>query len=218
MFPYFDLNYRQWLPEDKNASILDFGCGPGSLLLYLQSQGYRNVTGFDTDSRYAAYVKENVFPRTDFRPDGRTFLSEHAQTYDLIVCRHVAYYFPKAELQEWMQSLRSALKPGGRLILEVYNAAGIFGPWPLFNDPFIQIAFTDFLLTKTLGRAGFKIEGLFEGKSPGTGIRHWVWLQARRVWFQILKTIAVIERGVDANNPKLYGKNLIAVATQRTQS
>ena len=37
------------LPEDKNAKILDVGCGRGYLLMTLKKLGYKNIQGVDVD-------------------------------------------------------------------------------------------------------------------------------------------------------------------------
>ena len=37
------------LPEDKNISILDIGCGNGDILYALKMRGYNNLQGIDLD-------------------------------------------------------------------------------------------------------------------------------------------------------------------------
>ena len=46
---YYDDNYKAFLPEDRNAAILDIGCGPGDFVRYLHGLGYRNITAVDID-------------------------------------------------------------------------------------------------------------------------------------------------------------------------
>src|SRR5262249_14384472 len=41
--------YRSFLPPDKQAQILDIGCGPGFLLNALRDMGYKNLQGIDAD-------------------------------------------------------------------------------------------------------------------------------------------------------------------------
>ena len=37
----------EWLPQDKEAVVLDIGCGWGNLLLSLWATGYRNLYGVE---------------------------------------------------------------------------------------------------------------------------------------------------------------------------
>ncbi|MCX7704381.1 MAG: class I SAM-dependent methyltransferase [Planctomycetota bacterium] len=46
-----DITFRKYylphLPKDKNAKILELGCGYGAFLLFLKQQGYTNLIGVD---------------------------------------------------------------------------------------------------------------------------------------------------------------------------
>ena len=39
-FRYFKLNYENYLPKNKNARIVDLGCGIGHFLFYLKKSNY----------------------------------------------------------------------------------------------------------------------------------------------------------------------------------
>jgi ubiquinone/menaquinone biosynthesis C-methylase UbiE len=110
-------NFLQaWLPY-TNATILDVGCGTGSLSFVLAGLGHK-VTGIDlslsmiTLARMKAatlgfeaefYVMNAAFPRLT------------AKLFDAIVCRHLLWTLPepKEVLQRWAE----LLKEKGRLIL-----------------------------------------------------------------------------------------------------
>ena len=38
-FDDLDLNYTPWLPADRDAAVLDVGCGPGRVLAFLAARG-----------------------------------------------------------------------------------------------------------------------------------------------------------------------------------
>lgn len=40
-------NYRDLLPPDTGARILEIGCGAGQLLYYIRNEGYKNIEGAD---------------------------------------------------------------------------------------------------------------------------------------------------------------------------
>ena len=107
---------KTWIPA-ANATILDIGCGTGSLSVILARLGH-TVTGIDLSpsmislarTKAAAYGLEIEFHIMD---------ASHAQfaehQFDVILCRHLLWALPEPEqvLQRWIK----LLKPGGRLIL-----------------------------------------------------------------------------------------------------
>ena len=44
---YFKKNYLPFMPADKDAAIIDVGCGIGDFLNFVQKQGYKNTNGID---------------------------------------------------------------------------------------------------------------------------------------------------------------------------
>ena len=50
---YYRKNILNYLPSDKNAKIIDLGCGLGHCLYFLKSNNYTNISGIDL-------IKENV--------------------------------------------------------------------------------------------------------------------------------------------------------------
>jgi len=107
---------KTWIPA-ANATILDIGCGTGSLSVILARLGH-TVTGIDLSpsmislarTKAAAYGLEIEFHIMD---------ASHAQfaehQFDVILCRHLLWALsePEQVLQRWIK----LLKPGGRLIL-----------------------------------------------------------------------------------------------------
>ena len=48
--PYLRRLIKRHFPSDKNARILDLGCGTGTLLTLLQEASYRNCWGVDSST------------------------------------------------------------------------------------------------------------------------------------------------------------------------
>ena len=44
----YEYRFREWLPKNRDAQILDLGCGDGKILWYL-AQKYAEVSGVDLD-------------------------------------------------------------------------------------------------------------------------------------------------------------------------
>jgi 2-polyprenyl-3-methyl-5-hydroxy-6-metoxy-1,4-benzoquinol methylase len=110
------------------ASVLDIGCGTGSLSLVLAGLGYE-VTGIDLSEAMIARAKAKTkaagysipFKVMDaFKPE-----FSHQQ-FEMIVCRHLLWALPQPRLalQRWSKILVS----GGRLLLIEgywYTGAGL---------------------------------------------------------------------------------------------
>ncbi len=107
---------QRWLPHGRR-SILDAGCGTGSLAVLLAQLGYQ-VTGVD---RSAAMLARAGDKATAAGAPTRWLIMDAAipgfapQSFDAILCRHLlwALAHPARVLQQWVR----LLKPGGRLIL-----------------------------------------------------------------------------------------------------
>lgn len=107
---------RHWLPSPP-ASILDIGCGTGSLSLLMAELGYQ-VTGIDFSPAMLALAEAKA------QAAGQTIRFQlmdaadpqfEKQRFELILCRHLLWIFPDPPtvLQRWTK----LLQPMGRLLL-----------------------------------------------------------------------------------------------------
>ncbi|MFE0105420.1 class I SAM-dependent methyltransferase [Streptomyces sp. NPDC059009] len=105
-----------WLPP-TSATVLDLGCGTGSLALLAAERGHR-VTAVDLAPKMVARAREK------FAAAGREaelLVGDAAappvpdRTFDVVLARHVLWMLPdpEAAIRHWCTLLR----PGGRLIL-----------------------------------------------------------------------------------------------------
>jgi len=99
------------------TTVLDIGCGTGSLSLVLTDLGH-TVTGVDFSPEMIARATEKATHATSpiqFRVMDASQPDFPAQHFDAIVCRHLLWALPQPEdaLQRWVE----LLKPQGRLIL-----------------------------------------------------------------------------------------------------
>src|SRR3989338_8349961 len=51
-------NISDILPTDKNAKILEIGCGAGQILAYLKSVGYKHIEGADIGEEQTAIIRK----------------------------------------------------------------------------------------------------------------------------------------------------------------
>lgn len=110
-------NYlKAWLPY-TNATILDIGCGTGSLSVVLAGLGHK-VTGIDLSPAMISLAQAKAAThglQIEFYVMDAAFPQLSHQQFDMIICRHLLWALPEPQqvLQRWSESL----KQKGRLIL-----------------------------------------------------------------------------------------------------
>src|SRR5436190_1887200 len=120
----------------------------------------------------------------------------------------------RAWLPAWFDGLAGALAPGGRLLVETFNGAGISGAWPWMNDQYIQTIFTEHSLRYAVEGAGLEVEHLGGVRPPAKGLRRALRMAAMRAWQSCLKLAYVLERGIDSQNPTILDKSILLVASK----
>ncbi len=136
---YFDrgieANPRFWArfgkaPAFAGATILDVGCGHGSLVVDMAAAGAQRVVGLDLNARLIDFATTYVNSR---RPDLSGRVAFHCVdledydggNFDLIVSKDSFEHI--LDLGGMLAAMRSRLRPGGR----VYAGFG-----PLYHSPF----------------------------------------------------------------------------------
>ncbi|RMD74851.1 MAG: class I SAM-dependent methyltransferase [Lentisphaerae bacterium] len=106
------------LPQPP-ATILDIGCGPGSLCGALTRLGF-TVHGLDLDPRMIEQARTH-YPECTF--DCADFLQwEDVASFDAVLCLgNTLSYFSPVALPGALRKIGMRLKPGGRCILQTVN-------------------------------------------------------------------------------------------------
>ena len=107
---------KTWIPA-ANATILDIGCGTGSLSVILARLGH-TVTGIDLSPSMISLVRTKAAAyglEIEFHIMDASHVQLAEDQFDVILCRHLLWALsePEQVLQRWIK----LLKPGGRLIL-----------------------------------------------------------------------------------------------------
>lgn len=170
---------RYWLPSDKNARILDVGCGSGRLLCFFSDCGYRNLAGVDICSQQVALSKQ-VTPCV-IEGNLVQYLEHNPNSYDLIVGYDIIEHFHKDEVLRFLDGCYSALAGSGRLVLQTPNADSPWGTTLRYGDFTHEVSFNSNVLSHLLRLAGFsEIEAREAGPalwgiSPSATIRYFLW-------------------------------------------
>jgi 2-polyprenyl-3-methyl-5-hydroxy-6-metoxy-1,4-benzoquinol methylase len=105
-----------WLPKTR-ASVLDVGCGTGSLSLVISELGH-DVTGIDFSPEMIAQANAKAIAagrKIDFRVMDAARPTFTAQTFDAVLCRNVLWALPEPNLV--LERWTNMLTPNGRLVM-----------------------------------------------------------------------------------------------------
>lgn len=108
------------LNPQPGERILDVGCGTGHLTAQIAEKG-AEVTGLDSSVSMVAQARQN-FPKVKFAlADARSFVME--DEYDAVFSNAALHWVREPE--EAIKCMAAALKPGGRLVLEMGGQGNI---------------------------------------------------------------------------------------------
>jgi 2-polyprenyl-3-methyl-5-hydroxy-6-metoxy-1,4-benzoquinol methylase len=144
---------RGWLPGSKEASIVDLGCGGGRLLHFFEGQGFRSVEGVDISLDQVQLAK-HVTPKVT-EGDSIAFLEARPEAFSLVVGLDIIEHLHKPEVLRFLDAAYSALKTGGRIVLQTPNAESPWGALHRYNDFTHEVCFNPNALSRLMRLSGF---------------------------------------------------------------
>lgn len=214
-YVYLDDDYAQLLPGNKDAEIIDVGCGMGHFLSYLQDKGYRNIKGIDICDEQVEWCKKNVCKNVEKIDDLLAFFPRCGRSFDLIIMNDLIEHLRKDEMADILSAARKSLKAGGVLICRLPNMSNIFGVYLLYNDFTHETGFTEYSLRQLLHLAGFN-EVIIKGNKTRINSL-WKKPLFYLVSFLFNKFIAMALRYVympGSKQPEIMSTFLIAIAKE----
>lgn len=118
---YYRANYLSRLPADRAARILVVSCGPGYLLDLLAREGFANAFGIDSDPAKIEQARRHGLPCETAQ--AFAFLEARSGEFDVIIPEQELNHLSLDETIEFLRLCRSALRPGGRVIVYAMNGA-----------------------------------------------------------------------------------------------
>lgn len=114
------------LPLPEYRTILDLACGPGRHALLLGRRGY-SVTGWDVDAAAIAagrFAAAADLADVDFVERDIRSLRAADGPFDAVLCLWASFgWFDAAANRALLRAMAEAVRPHGRVLLDVYDAA-----------------------------------------------------------------------------------------------
>jgi cyclopropane fatty-acyl-phospholipid synthase-like methyltransferase len=191
---------REHFPSDKNATIIDLGCGHGALVYFAQQHGYHNITGVDTSPQQIAEAKRLGIQGIVEADLMATLQSLPDKSQDMVIAFDVIEHFTKDELLPFVDQVHRVLRQGGKWIIHAPNAESPFFGRIRYGDFTHELAFTSTSITQLLKSSGFSQINCYEDAPIPHGLKSFVrWLLWKFI-SGMLRIYMAVETGGGANH------------------
>jgi len=162
---------QKHLPRDRNARILDVGCGHGAFLYFLNLAGFTNIHGVDSSPEQIETAKALGITCAECQ-SACDYLSKLPNAgLDAILLFDVLEHLEPQELFDMLDQVYRVLNPGGSCLIHVPNGEGIFGMKVRFGDLTHVQAFTQNSGRQLLTTIGFREVKCFEERPIPHGVK-----------------------------------------------
>ena len=195
------------LPRD--CSILELGCGPGDMLEFLGQNGFTAAEGIDLSAEQVAIARARGLNARV--ADVFECLESAPQRYRVILAIDFVEHFSKDELMRLVPAIRSALEPGGSLIVQTPNGQGLFPHQIIYGDLTHMTIFTPDSLKQIFSLWEFDDFEFFDaGPAPGG----WKGMTRTVAWSLIKFVANLVRRAETGKSQIVWSESLICRCTR----
>jgi SAM-dependent methyltransferase len=162
--PYIQRLIRKYVPPNKNIRILDLGCGHGAFLYFLQQAGYQEIHGVDVSAEQVTLAHKLGISSVEQQDIALYLTSVDDETVDVVFLMDVLEHLTRPELFDILDGVFRILRPGGKCIAHVPNAAGLYGMQVRYGDLTHEITFTPQSAQQAFSCVGFQPIQCYEDK------------------------------------------------------
>ncbi len=164
---------HRYFPKDRDARILDLGCGFGGFTRIAQDLGFSRTEGVDVAE---SLIAEGLRRGTNNLFVGElmdTLVGTSDATYELVAALDVLEHFEPDLMMDVLDQVQRVLIPGGGILIHVPNAGGLFSGVVRYGDMTHEWAFTDSSLRQLLNTIGFRDVEVTEDAPVAHGPKSW---------------------------------------------
>jgi len=204
----FEINYKSYFSEIKNARVLDIGIGRGEMLTCMRDWGF-DYLGVDISPSTVRFC-QTLNLKCEVTEDTAEWLSRNKGQFSLITCLDVLEHVPREHTIEFLKAIRAGLREDGHALIQVPNLQSPFGYLHHFNDFTHVNGFVEHSLAQVLLAAGFKefkLHGFEEIYK--NGFKQEIHKMVRYVYRRLVRFL----RAVNVNpNPEILDPVLYVIA------
>lgn len=151
----YQYDLEPFLGKDcQNKSILDLGCGIGSVLNFLKGKGCESFLGVDSSGEQVEVCKKYVTDKI-IKADLFEFLNSNSKIYNIIIMFDIIEHVKKNRIIELLNLVYKSLSNEGKLIIRTPNMASIVGSYGRYLDFTHEVGFTSESLHQVLSETEF---------------------------------------------------------------
>lgn len=166
-------------PKDKNARILDLGCGHGTILYFARKQGYTNLCGIDVSQEQVVAAHQLGIEEVQQGDLMETLRGLPDGSQDVVIAFDIIEHFTRSELLPFVDEVHRVLAPEGRWIIHCPNGESPFHGRVYFGDFTHEHAFTRTSINQLLRSSGYSRIECFEDEPISHGLKS---LARRIIW------------------------------------
>lgn len=185
----YDRRLSKRLAIPAGAKCLDVACGFGNFLAFLRYKHVTKLVGVDGAAPAIKAVQQEFGADAGVCEDVFRYFETSQERFDLISALDFLEHLNKQELHVFLGMVETRLAVGGRFLIRVPNAAGLFGMASRYNDITHETCFTPNALRDVFMTHGFRTVAIWEDtgspKSPVQFMHRTVW-EIVRLFIRVL--------------------------------
>lgn len=200
---------KKFFPKNRDAKIIDVGCGYGALLYFSKQAGYQNWVGYDASEEQVSVANqmglEQVYLKTAM--DALNLLADHS--IDLVISFDIVEHMTKLEVIAFSREVFRVLKPRGKWIIHTLNAESPFFGRIRYGDFTHENGFTKESIKQLLNVVGYQQVHCYEDVPIAHGIKSALRLLFWKLIRSIYRFCLAAETG-EKNG--IFSQNFLVVA------
>ena len=209
--PYLQKVIKKHFPKDKNAAILELGCGYGALIYFAHKSGFTNIKGIDRSPEQVLIAHTLEIGGVEEGEILNTLAEQNNSSLDCIISFDVIEHFSRDELIPLVDEVYRVLKPSGQWVIHAPNGESPFFGRIRYGDLTHELCFTRTSIAQLLRSSGFSQVQSFEDEPIPHGFisagRWLIW----RIIRGILRLYIAVETG-ESGKETIFTQNFLTEA------